>query len=287
MTASAPLLFVGIGKIGGPIVRRLIAAGFDVHVFDESEAALAALKGSGAVIVDREAASPKTYHRVVLCLPEAAAVLATAERWAAGSGSNAVIADLTTLSPSVARKLSTRFAAAGIDYLDTPVSGGERGANTGELVVLASGPRAGFERIEDVLKTVGRWVHFVGEAGFASQLKAVNQHVYLAYNFAVAQGWRLGRELGLPERALLDLLIHGAPAHPLINDRFPLAIGSGFKQGFLLSRCLKDLDCLEPPNGFSSAALEAFEQMHAQIRRAVEDGAGQYDILALHKDRLP
>jgi 3-hydroxyisobutyrate dehydrogenase-like beta-hydroxyacid dehydrogenase len=140
--------------------------------------------------------------------------------------------------------------------------------------------------MQDVLRKIGRWVHFVGESGLASQLKAINQHVYLAYNFAVAQGWRLGRDLGLPEEALLDLLTHGAPAHPLINERLPTAMASGYKQGFLLSRCLKDLDCLEAAPG-SSDALKAFEYMHAQIRRAVDGGAGGYDILALHKDRLP
>jgi 3-hydroxyisobutyrate dehydrogenase-like beta-hydroxyacid dehydrogenase len=287
MTASAPLLFIGVGKIGGPIARRLVAAGLEVHIYDESGAALAAMDGSGASIVDRNVASPKNYERVILCLPEPAAVLATADRWALGAGSHAVIADLTTLSPSAARKLSARFAAAGIQYLDTPVSGGERGANTGELVVLSSGPRPAFERIEDVLRKIGRWVHFVGEVGVASQLKAVNQHVYLAYNFAVAQGWQLGRDLGLPEEAVLDLLTHGAPAHALINERLPLAMGSDFKLGFLLSRCLKDLDCLETPGDFSSDALRAFEYMHSQIRRAVDDGAGHYDILALHKGRLP
>jgi 3-hydroxyisobutyrate dehydrogenase-like beta-hydroxyacid dehydrogenase len=286
MRAATPLLFVGVGKIGAPIAKRLAAAGLDVHVYDESEAALAAMDGSGVSIVGREAASPKNYDRVILCLPEPAAVFAMADRWTASAGSDAVIADLTTLPPSAARKLFTRFASADIQYLDTPVSGGERGAHTGELVVLSSGARAAFERIVGVLRKIGRWVHFVGEVGSASQLKAVNQHVFLAYNFAVAQGWRLARDLGLPDEAVLDVLTHGAPAHALINERLPMAMGSGFRQGFLLSRCLKDLDCLEPGDS-SSEALKAFEHMHAQIRRAVDGGAGQYDILALHKSRLP
>jgi 3-hydroxyisobutyrate dehydrogenase-like beta-hydroxyacid dehydrogenase len=280
-----PLLFVGVGKMGRLIVARLLAAGHAVHVFDESAEALALVDG-GALAVAREAASPVSYRTVVLCLPESGAVETLSERWLSDltqrpAQTGTVIADLTSVPAATARSLASHFAAHGVAYLDSPVSGGERGAASGELVVMTSGDQVAFERVAPLLRQIGNRLHHVGESGRGSQMKAVNQHVYLAYNFAFAQGLRLGRDLGLPEQAVMDMLSHGAPGHTLINDRLPVIRESHYTRGFPIWRCLKDLDYLETPPGFESMALAAFAPLYDALRAAVEGGDGGLDILAL------
>jgi 3-hydroxyisobutyrate dehydrogenase-like beta-hydroxyacid dehydrogenase len=285
--SSSPILFVGAGRIGTPIVRRMIARGLTVHVSDTSPEALVQLERDGVTVVDEPGAlSRLSYDRALLCLPDAKASAALLAEWTSRElPSGAIVADLTTMSPSVARQHAEMLAKVGGIYLDSPVSGGQRGAETGDMVVVASGPRSAYDEMLPIFNAVGNPVHYVGNTGAASLIKAVNQYVYLSYNLAFAQGLRLGHELGLPEDVMLDILAKGAPAHPLINDRLPSTLRSGFREGFLLKRCLKDLDCLEFPPGLHSSARNAHEQLRSEIRKAVDDGLGERDILILSQTK--
>ena len=281
-----PILFVGAGSIGLPMLLRIAACGLQVRACDASEVTLAELERRGIQVYARDRLTPLRDSRVVLCLPDPDAASALITSWIEhGLPPDTVIADITTMSPSTARRHAELVAGAGGTYLDVPVSGGQRGAESGGLVVLAGGSAAGFHAILPVLRAIGRTVHHVGGAGSASLVKAVHQHVYLSYNLALAQGLRLGSELGLPEAAVRDVLTKGAAAHPLINDRLPTALASGFRDGFPLKRCLKDLECLELPDGYASPARDAAERLHAEIRAAVDAGMGDFDILAL--SRMP
>ena len=283
-TTVPPILFVGAGRIGMPILQRLIARGLDVHVSDASPDALAGLQRGGVLVYQPGAISRLTYSRVVLCLPDPAAATAIIMRWIEhGLPEAAIVADITTMSPGTARHHAALVAAAGGDYLDVPVSGGQRGAETGEMIVLAGGRAESFKTMLPIFRAMGSTVHHVGEVGTASQVKAVNQHVYLSYNLAFAHGLRLGRELGLPETVVIEMLTKGAAAHPLINDRLSMVMQSEFREGFLLKRCLKDLDCLELPAGQQSTAIDAHERLSSEIWDAVDAGLGDLDILALSR----
>jgi 3-hydroxyisobutyrate dehydrogenase-like beta-hydroxyacid dehydrogenase len=288
MTETDPVLIIGVGKIGGPIARRLARAGVPIHAFDVNTAALASVCRDGITPVGPEVVYRLGYRRVLLCLPDPQAVEAFVARLIeTRAATDVVIADLTTVPPALARSLAFDLGHVGVSYLDTPVSGGERGAKTGSMVVMGSGNREAFARIEPLLRVIGSAVHYVGDSGRASLLKAVNQYVYLAYNFALAQGLRIGRELELPEEALFETLTRGAPAHPLINDRIPEVLSTAFERGFPIRRCVKDLDCLELPSGFTSSALDCYYLIHEALSRAAAAGAGGLDILALGEVELP
>jgi 3-hydroxyisobutyrate dehydrogenase-like beta-hydroxyacid dehydrogenase len=280
--SDKPVLFVGVGKIGRPIAERLLASGVALRILDEDSAAAAALADRGASI--EPSADHLDHDRVILCLPDPPAVTGLIECWLRHKiPAGATIADLTTMPPTTARALAAQLAAAGGAYLDAPVSGGERGAASGAMVVTVGGDRDAFDRMAPVLALVGTPLHYCGASGSASLAKAINQYVYLAYNFAFAQGLRLGDSLGLPQAVLRDMLTKGAPAHPLINDRLPLVEASDFRQGFPIKRCLKDLDCLELPPGFESEALALYDMMRQRLQQAVADGDGDLDILALSR----
>jgi 3-hydroxyisobutyrate dehydrogenase-like beta-hydroxyacid dehydrogenase len=284
MTAQ-PVLFVGAGKIGMPIVRRMRARDLDVHVSDTSAETLAELAREDFTVIDRSSISRLTYAKAILCLPDPAGSTSVIADWIKhGLPARAIVADMTTMPPSAARKHADMLAASRGTYLDVPVSGGQRGAESGEMVVIAGGPRSAFEAMLAIFQAIGNTVHHSGAVGSASLLKAVNQFVFLSYNLAFAQGLRVARDLGLPEAIVMDMLTKGAPAHPLINDRLPSTIQSGYRTGFLLKRCLKDLDCLEVPAGAhadDSAAMAAYEHLRHEIGKAVENGLGERDILVL------
>jgi 3-hydroxyisobutyrate dehydrogenase-like beta-hydroxyacid dehydrogenase len=110
--------------------------------------------------------------------------------------------------------------------------------------------------------------------------------VYLSYNLAFAHGLQLGQKLDLSDNIVMDLLTKGAAAHPLINDRLPSALRSDFNEGFLLKRCLKDLDFLELTAGYEGTAVEAYQRLRSEIRKAVKEGLGDRDILVLSQTRI-
>jgi 3-hydroxyisobutyrate dehydrogenase-like beta-hydroxyacid dehydrogenase len=283
--SQPPILFVGIGRIGLPIVRRMMAHGLNIHVYDNNAAAVADVERHGAIGLTRDAISRLTHARVVLCLPDPGAATTLIGNWIKnGLPKDAIVADLTTMPPSTAKRHAAMFAEAGAIYLDTPVTGGQRGAESGDMVVIVGGPSSAFEAMLPILRVIGETVHHAGEVGSASLVKAVNQFVYLNYNFAFAKGLQLARELDLPDAVVIDTLTKGAAGHPLINDRLPSTLSSNFGEGFLLKRCLKDLDCLEPATEHAGPAIETFERLRNEIRKAVEGGLGDRDILILSKE---
>jgi 2-hydroxy-3-oxopropionate reductase len=279
-----PVLLIGAGRMGRLLAQRLAAKGVALHVFDREQEAVAQCVAAGAVAATLAQATALDYKRVLLCLPEPAAVRSYIDLWLAhGPRRRAVIADLTTVAPSFARSAAAELAQIGIAYLDAPVSGGERGAATGELSVMVGAAAADFAFIAPLLEHVGDTVRHVGAVGAGSLMKAINQYVYLSYNYVFAQGLRMVREAGLPEDIGLDILRRGAAGHPLINDRIPVVLESGFRSGFLLKRCLKDLEFLELGEAIDSEAADVYRLVRDRLRRAVDEGNGDLDILALMK----
>ncbi|MDB5728106.1 MAG: 2-hydroxy-3-oxopropionate reductase [Noviherbaspirillum sp.] len=277
------VLLVGAGRMGRLIAQRLVLSGIDLHVFDRDEEAVAQCVSAGAVAAGFERIRSLDYDRVLLCLPEPAVVRWYIDLWLAGSPQRrSVIADLTTVAPSFARSAAAELERVGIRYLDAPVSGGERGAGSGEMSVMVGASATDFEVIAPLLRHVGDTVRHVGAPGAGSLMKAINQFVYLSYNYVFAQGVRMVREAGLPEDIGLELLRRGAAGHPLINDRLPGALESEFRSGFLMNRCLKDLDFLElDADAIDSDVADVYRIVRDKLRRAVEDGKGDLDILAL------
>lgn len=276
------VLLVGLGRMGERIARRLLDAGFSIYVYDQDPSQMAALVERGGVGLTTEDMARLTHQRAILCLPTSGAVEGVLGPWlAAGFPKGAVVIDLTTMAPHTAREWAEKCQAAGGFYLDTPVSGGERGAETGDMVVLTSGEQQAYEAARLLLLQLGREVHYLGASGTASLLKAINQFVYLSYNFAFARGLALGREMGLPEHALMVTLTKGAPANALINDRLPIVKESDYRAGFTIERCLKDLDCLELPESFDPQTLDLYDFLRTELRSAVDRGLGDFDILVL------
>ena len=279
---AGTVLLVGAGRIGYLIARRLVAQGIDLHVFDLERTAIEKCVAAGAVAADYESVKSLDYGKVLLCLPDPAAVRSFIDLWLSmPSRRRTIIADLTTVAPSFARRASAELEAVCISYLDAPVSGGERGAESGALTVMVGGEVADYERVAPLLRHIGNRVRHVGPAGSGSLMKAINQYVYLSYNYVFAQGVRMVREAGLPEDIGLEILQHGAAGHPLINDRIPTVFGSEFRNGFLLKRCLKDLEFLELENHCDSDTMAVYKLVRENIRRAVAEGKGDLDILAL------
>lgn len=216
--------FIGLGDMGLPMARHLLASGHSVSVWNRSKHKLAPLAELGARIVESPAQLMHGCEVIGLCLTSHHAV----EEVCCGSGGlfgeaephqaarPAAIADFSTGSPEAARKMAGLAHALGIGWVDAPVSGGPRAAATGELTVLAGGEPAAVEAALPLLHAVAARVTHLGPPGSGQMAKLCNQLIVACNVLAIAESVALARKAGVDTTLLASALQGGfADSKPL------------------------------------------------------------------------
>ena len=223
--------FIGLGKMGAPMAGHLVAAGYEVVVYDAVVEAMSPLLDAGA----HSATSPQdlaTRAEVVFtCLPSLEIVREVAlgvNGLCHGTAIKTLI-DCSTTGPEFARTLAGDLANHGIQMLDAPVSGGVRGAREGDLAVMVSGERSLYERLTAVLKLLGR-TYYIGEtAGQAQMMKLLNNHLSHVMMTGTYETFILGVKAGLDPDAMVEVLNAGTARNYTTMYRMPQAILIGFE----------------------------------------------------------
>jgi 3-hydroxyisobutyrate dehydrogenase-like beta-hydroxyacid dehydrogenase len=279
---SRGVLMMGLGRMGLPIATRLLNAGVQLHVHDLDEGAVARCTALGATAASHDAVAALDYDLVLLCLPTPAVVDQWIAPWRSTQRTErTVIADFTTASPEDARRNEQALQAANIGYLDCPLSGGEAGARSGKLVIAAGGAHDDYLRTEPLLGKIGNVVRHVGPSGAGNLVKAINQSVYLAYNYVFAKAVEFGVQRGMDADAVMELLARGAAGHPLINDRLLPEEGRQSSGTFALERAYKDLSFLEFEPSETGGTAEIHAILVREFGAAVARGDGKLDIFSL------
>ena len=246
--------FIGVGRMGGAMVERLLVAGYPVTVCDASDAATRPLLSLGATRAESPAALASTARIVFASLPTPQIVLDVV-RGTAGIRDGKTIrtfVDLSTSGAAAAIAIDAALKERGIHSLDAPVSGGIAGARAGTLALMVSGPRAAFDDVETILKHLGK-VFFVGEnPGLGQTLKLANNLMSQAAIAITAEALAIGVKAGLDPQLMLDVLNVSSGRNTASTDKFPKhVLTRGFDFGFSTGLALKDVRlCLE-----ESAAL--------------------------------
>jgi 3-hydroxyisobutyrate dehydrogenase len=246
MSNDVKLGFVGVGTMGGPMVRNLLEDGFRVTVNDIDRVAATPLEALGAVwaATPREAAHGSDI--VMSSLPgprEVEAAALGSDGILAGIDDGAVYIDLSTSSPNLARKMHAAFKDNGANVLDAPVSGGESGAKTRKLIIMVGGDREVFDRCQGELGHLGDDVLYTGPIGSGSVCKLVHNSLSSATRMAVLEGLTLGVKAGVDPN-LLWLALRGglygqlSPVDDLDKDLF---IGRFDPPTFALKLAAKDV----------------------------------------------
>ena len=242
---SGPLGFVGLGAMGAPMVRRLLAAGHRVLVHDLNPPALAAAVAGGAESRASAAAVAAEAEFVLVSLPTPAAVRAVAlgPDGLVEGGALRVYVDLSTTGARMAQEVARGLAPRGIIALDAPVSGGVAGAEAGTLSVMAAGDPAAFARVRPVLEVIGGNTVFVGEAvGQGQTLKLVNNLLAATTWAAACEALTMGAKAGL-DPALMVGVINASSGRSFPTERFvpgPV-LNRRFDFGFRMELMAKDM----------------------------------------------
>ncbi|MFI7449123.1 NAD(P)-dependent oxidoreductase [Nonomuraea sp. NPDC049714] len=236
--------FVGLGNMGLPMVRRLIAAGYRVNGYDRAEAASEALVAAGGTAVPAASATARDAEAVVLMLPDSAAVEAVMDGdgllQAAASGT--VVIDMGSSRPLNTRALAARAALRGVRLVDAPVSGGVKGAGNGTLTVMAGGEPADVDRVRPLLEAVGRRVLHLGPAGAGHVLKALNNLMSATHLLLTSEAMLAGQRFGLDPATMLEAVNGSSGRSGSTERKWPDHIlPETFDSGFGLRLMLKDM----------------------------------------------
>jgi len=238
--------FIGVGRMGGHMARRLLAAGHSLTVFDTSKEATDELAKSGAQVASSALEVTNATEVAFLSLPTPDVVQKVCSGLT-GAKKAKIIADCSTTGPRVARIAQAELAKHGITYVDVPVSGGMKGAKDGTLAVMVSGPKAAYEKLENVLKNFGK-VFFCGEgAGQAQVMKLANNLLAAAVIVLSSEAIAMGVKAGLNARQMCDIINAGSGRNSATQDKFPRSVLPGtFDFGFATGLSYKDVRlCLE------------------------------------------
>jgi 3-hydroxyisobutyrate dehydrogenase-like beta-hydroxyacid dehydrogenase len=236
--------FIGLGKMGTPMARRLIEAGHQLTVFDTSKQAIDRLVALGA----QAASSPKDVadrcETVLASLPSLQASLDVA------TGTGGVIegkrakrfVDLSTVGSQMAVRIHGLLAKKNIVQIDCPVSGGVGGAEKGTLAVMVSGPRGDFELLKPALGIIGK-LFFIGEKpGSAQTMKLANNFLSATAMVATSEAVVMGVKSGLDPAVMIDVINAGSGMNTASRDKFPRAVlPRSFDFGFATGLMVKDV----------------------------------------------
>jgi 2-hydroxy-3-oxopropionate reductase len=276
--------FIGLGVMGAPMARNLLAADYEVVAWNRSPGPLEALEAVGARPADGLAAVAAEADVLITILSDDAAVrevLGGPQGAIAAAPAGALAIDMSTVSPALARELAGEAAARGVAFLDAPVSGGDVGARDGTLSIMVGGEAAEVERARPVFDVLGSRVTHVGAAGAGQVAKACNQ-VLVAVTFAgLAEALVLGSKLGVDPGAVLDALGGGMAANRIIDVRRDNFLEHDFAPGFKVDLHHKDLEIALGASGEVDAPLPLTAEVQQMFRQLRATGHGDEDDSAL------
>ena len=281
----AKVAFIGLGVMGFPMAGHLAKAGHDVTVFNrtraKAESWVAKHGGRAAATPAQAAADAGIVFSCVGDDPDLRAVTLGPEGTFAGMAKGAIQVDHTTASAQVARELAAEAAKRGLAFLDAPVSGGQSGAENGQLTVMVGGDAQAFERAQPVIAHFARAVTLIGASGAGQLAKMVNQICVIGVVQGLAEGIDFGLRAGLDMQRVLDTISKGAAQSWQMENRGKTMIADEFDFGFAIDWMRKDLRiCLEEGarNGAALEATRLIDGFYAELQRR---GGGRWDTSAL------
>ena len=291
---AGPVLFVGLGAMGTPMATALARAGHDLllrDVDDARAAALAAELGGQAVTGDALPSAASEAGTVVLMLPDSAAVEAVLlgeHGLLALLPSGALVVDMSSSRPSSTVVLAVRAAAAGIAYVDAPVSGGVSRARDASLAVMVGADDQAYARALPLLQAMGGDVTRVGGPGAGHAMKALNNLLSAIGLVAASEVMAVGARFGLDPKTMLDVLNGSTGRNHATEVKMERFVLSGaFDSGFSMRLMVKDLrTALElahetgTPVPLSAGALEEWTAALRTLDGAVEGPADHTHIAA-------
>jgi 3-hydroxyisobutyrate dehydrogenase len=233
--------FVGLGRMGDPMVRRVAAGGVAVRGYDTAAGATEGLAGI-VTAVDSAADAAAGAPVVILMLPDSDVVEKVVDGGLLDAlGDGALLVDMSSSEPLRTRALARRVAERGVTLVDAPVSGGVSGARAGTLTIMVGGPVAAAAALTPLLSLLGR-VRHVGDVGAGHALKALNNLMSAAHLLASSEAILAGQRFGLDPAVMLDAVNGSSGRSGSTENKWPnYVLPETYDSGFTAGLMVKDI----------------------------------------------
>ena len=283
----ARLAFLGLGVMGYPMAGHLRAAGHDVRVYNRTTAkaeAWVAQHGGAMAATPREAATDAEFVMACVgndddlrsvCLGETGAF--------AGMEEGAIFVDHTTVSTKVTTELYQAARAQGLGFVDAPISGGQAGAENGQLSIMCGGDQAAYDMAEPILQSYAKLCRRIGESGAGQMTKMCNQIAIAGLVQGLSEALHFAEKAGLDGRAVIEVISQGAAGSWQMSNRYETMLDDHFNHGFAVDWMRKDLGiCLDTANetGASLPITALIDQFYKDVQNM---GGGRWDTSSLFK----
>ena len=282
---SQRVAFIGLGVMGYPMAGHLVSKGYEVVVYNRttSKAAAWCTKHAG-VAAATPAAAAGSAEIVFVCVgndDDLREVMLGDDGVLAGMAAGAIIVDHTTASADVAREMYALAAEDGIGFLDAPLSGGQAGAENGQLTIMVGGDEEVFARAKPVMDSYAKAITLIGPVGSGQLAKMVNQICIAGVVQGLAEGLSFAKKSGLDAELVISAISKGAAQSWQMENRWQTMVNEEFEFGFAVDWMRKDLKIALQEAQRNGAALE----MTALVDKFYEEvqalGGSRWDTSSL------
>lgn len=283
----AKCAFLGLGVMGYPMAGHLTAAGHSVTVYNRTSAkseTWAAQHDGSAKGTPREAAEGADF--VMACVgndDDLRSVCLGEDGAFAGMKPGSVFVDHTTVSAAVTRELYAVADAANVSFVDAPISGGQAGAENGQLSIMCGGDLGAYERAEPIMQAYAKICRRIGESGAGQMTKMCNQIAIAGLVQGLSEALHFANKAGLDGRAVVEVISQGAAGSWQMSNRYETMLDDHFDHGFAVDWMRKDLGiCLQTANEIeASLPITAIvDQFYKDVQKM---GGARWDTSSLFK----
>jgi 3-hydroxyisobutyrate dehydrogenase len=274
--------FAGLGVMGAPMARHLVEAGHQVTGFNRSpEKARVWAAGAGGAFAQDVAQAATGAKIFILCVGNDQDVRQVVTEALPHLGAGAVIVDHTTTSAQIARELAALAADEGIAFIDAPVSGGQAGAETGQLSVMAGGDAQALQKAQAAIGVYSKSIRHMGPSGAGQLTKMVNQICIAGVVQGLAEAVQFARTAGLDTDAVYEAVSKGAAQSWQMDNRWRTMAQGEFDFGFAVDWMRKDLGLVldeARANGSHLPVTALVDQFYSEVQAM---GGGRWDTSSL------
>ena len=282
------IAFIGLGHMGLPMAKNLLAAGHAVRAHDLSADALEAASAAGATACGSLGEALSGASEVITMLtsgPVVETVYCGPEGIIAGAAPGALLVDSSTIDVKTARRVAAAAEAGGFDMVDAPVSGGVSGAEAGTLAFMVGGSQTAFDRAETVLEPMAAKIVHAGGSGNGQAAKICNNMLLAISMVGVCEAFTLGRALGLEDQTFYDIAANASGQCWSLTSYCPVPgpvpsspANRAYQPGFATALMLKDLNLAMDAVTETEAATPLGAHAHKLYTAMADSGHGGMDF---------
>jgi 3-hydroxyisobutyrate dehydrogenase len=273
--------WIGLGTMGIPMSQQLVNAGYPVTVYNRSKEKEEALKQQGAGTASTPAELLQQTDVVIIMVTDDNAIreIFNGKDGLLSAGvAGKIIINMSTVSPAISKEMADLCSKQGNHYLDAPVSGSVKQAETAQLVIMGGGDEKVFEQVKPVLEKMGKLAVHIGETGAGNTAKLAINTLLSFHTQGLAEAVILAKQNGIEADTLLNLINNSALANPFMKIKGDAILNNNYKAAFSLKNITKDLRLvkdigLSTPMG--EAVLKSFSDAEAEF--------GNEDLIAIKK----